>query len=193
MVRREPSDRAKILAAMMAKPEPEPEDYELERARAQENRTSTRAKARAKARAETAAKREGAALLAAFRASGCATLGEFEQRKLADAEAAEAAEAERDRRQAEYLVDVADRERAKPHVVDLAIALSRAHEGGRPVKLAALMIECGLATGPADAARLVKGLVGKELCAALEACRWVHVGRQGHRRWKPPLADRARV
>ena len=58
MVRRETSDRAKILAAMMAKPEPEPEDYELERARAQENRTSTRAKARAKARAETATKRE---------------------------------------------------------------------------------------------------------------------------------------
>ena len=67
MVRREPSVRAKILAAMMAKPEPEPEDYELERARAQENRTSTRAKARAKARAETATKREYTALLAAFR------------------------------------------------------------------------------------------------------------------------------
>ena len=92
------------------------------------------------------------------------------------------------------MVDVADRERRKPHVTDLAIALSRAHEGGRPsAGSSGLMIECGLATGPADAARLVKGLVGKELCAALEACGWVHVGRQGHRRWKPPLADRARV
>ena len=182
-----------IMAARY--PAAEPEDYELTKARESEKRMSSRARAQG---SRPGRRRRSSAQAAAL-------LAEFRSVRLRDARKSlssassrppkppKPTEADRERRQAEYLADVADRELAKPHVADLAIALSRAHEGGRPVKLAALMIECGLAAGPDDAARLVKGLVGKELCANLEACGWVHVGRQGHRLWKPPLADRARV
>ena len=174
--------KARIIGAMLRKEKPDPRA--VERARELERRADERTKARKQAKQEAVARRESDAILEAYRASGCQTVEEFEAWQEAQRAAAEEAEAERERRAREYVG--AQRAMQRVDVRDVALELSRRHEGGRSVKLTALMVEGGLALDLDEAAWRVKTKPGQDLAASLEALGWGRTNRSGRRGWRPP-------
>ena len=182
------SDAAKLIAAKARgeQPEPEPSTLALARARQQTGAAIERSKAREQAKQEAARAREQSEIWAAFKASGCASIVEFLAKQEAEIEAAERAEAERDRRMREYAGVQRDLADGRPDVRDLALELSRRHEGGRVTWLTVLMVEAGLAADADEAAWRVKGREGQALAAALDALGWTRTNRSGRKGWRPP-------
>ena len=109
-----------------------------------------------------------------FRESGLSRV-EFDAQELAKRERQHA---ERDQRETErqqrlrdlgVAVEIQRDGTADPR--DVADALSLRHRDGKPVKLAALLVESGLADAD-DAARVCKSSAGKDLAAALRERWW---------------------
>ena len=182
------SPQAKIIAALVNSREdaPAPTPGLLAKVRKQTALSAERTAARLQAKLEAAMSREGDALLAAFRASGCPSVDEFVAQQVAEAEAAECAEAERVRRMTEYAGGQRALADGRPDVRDLALELSRRHEGGRVTQLTVLMVEAGMAADADEAAWRVKGREGQALAAALVALGWTRTNRSGRKGWRPP-------
>ena len=135
-----------------------------------------------------------------FRESGLSRV-EFDAQELAKRERQHAErdqrESESERRETERQQRLRDLGAAveiqrggAPDVRDVAHALTLRHRDGKPVKLAALLVESGLADAD-DAARVCKSSVGKALAAALRERWWRQRNMRTGPEWLPPLRDRS--
>ena len=102
--------------------------------------------------------------------------------RAADRRAAEATEQKR----LAFVLETVNLDQRLPDAGAVALALSRRHDGGRPVKLAALMVEAGMAETTEDAVPLCRQLQGQDLAEALRSLGWVRRWRSGVLMWKPP-------
>ena len=97
-----------------------------------------------------------------------------------------AAEATEQKQQA-FVLETVHLDQGLPDAGAVALSLSRRHDGGRPVKLADLLVEAGMAETTEDAVRLCRQLQGQALAEALHALGWERSRRRGVLMWKPPV------
>ena len=122
----------------------------------------------------------------AFKKSGCETMEEFLELQRAEREARELEQAEREQRQRDYCAGFVETPAGLPNAQELANALTSIHAGGRPVRLPALLIESGRTDDRAEAVRLCKTQLGRDLAEALRELHWYRRRVRGIFEWVPP-------
>ena len=121
-----------------------------------------------------------------FKASGCETEEEFRELQQVDQEARELEQADRERIQRDYCAGFVTKPAGLPDAQELANALTSVHAGGRPVRLPALLIESGRTDDRAEAVRLCKTQLGRDLTEALRHLHWRRRPARGVFEWVPP-------
>ena len=122
----------------------------------------------------------------AFKKSGCETWEEFNELQMDESERAELEQAEREQRQRDYCAGFVAKPAGLPNAQELANALTSIHAGGRPVRLPALLIESGRTDDRAEAVRLCKTQLGRDLTEALRQLHWRRRRAGGVAQWIPP-------
>ena len=121
-----------------------------------------------------------------FKASGCETEEEFRELQQVEQEARELERAESEQRQRDYCAGFVAKPTGLPNAQELANALTSVHAGGRPVRLPALLIESGRTDDRAEAVRLCKTRLGRDLTEALRQLHWRRRPARGVFEWVPP-------